>query len=304
MALLSSGRVFLMDGAMGTELQRAGLREGECAEAWNLERPERVRLVHAAYVGAGAQILVTNTFQANPVALARVGRETELERMYAAGVGLARSAGGRGRLVLAGVGPVPSEMGLAQALFDGWLARVARAARAADGLLLETLSAWMIAPMMSGLRAAWGRTRAMPVWVSVAYVKGPRGAVRTFDDVPAEVVAEIARREGAAGLGVNCGTAMGVRDVAGIVRAYREATGLAVVARPNAGTPTRGPAGWSYPVGPRAMAEALPELLREGVAGVGGCCGTTPAHVAAFRPVVEEWNAQRPLGYPYHRLIK
>ena len=65
---LRSGRVLLMDGAMGTELQRAGLQPGECGELWNLTHPEKVRAIHQAYVDAGAEVLLTNTFQANPAA--------------------------------------------------------------------------------------------------------------------------------------------------------------------------------------------------------------------------------------------
>ena len=68
---LRSGRIVLMDGAMGTELQRAGIGTGECYEAWNLTRPEVVRGIHRAYVVAGAEVLVANTFQANPLGLAR-----------------------------------------------------------------------------------------------------------------------------------------------------------------------------------------------------------------------------------------
>src|SRR5262249_59798895 len=71
LSALQSGRILLMDGAMGTELQRAGLRQGECGELWNLSRPDQVRAIHQAYVAAGAECLLTNTFQSNPMALAR-----------------------------------------------------------------------------------------------------------------------------------------------------------------------------------------------------------------------------------------
>src|SRR5438552_12699899 len=102
---LHSGHVLLMDGAMGTELQRAGIQPGECYELWNLTHPERVRAIHRAYVEAGAEVLLTNTFQANSAALARHGCADRLEAHCAAGVTLARQAGHAQVWVLASIGP-------------------------------------------------------------------------------------------------------------------------------------------------------------------------------------------------------
>jgi len=98
---LQSGRVLLMDGAMGTELQRANLQPGECGELWNLTEPERVRAIHQAYVDAGARCLLTNTFQANPLALARYDLDDQLAVMCQAAVDLAREAAGPDRWVFA-----------------------------------------------------------------------------------------------------------------------------------------------------------------------------------------------------------
>src|SRR5205807_6479451 len=102
---LHSGRVLLMDGAMGTELQRAGLKEGERGELWNLTHPDRVRAIHQAYVDAGADCLLTNTFQANPIALARHDRADDLELINQTAVKLARSVAGANRFVVADIVP-------------------------------------------------------------------------------------------------------------------------------------------------------------------------------------------------------
>ena len=91
---LHSGRVLLMDGAMGTELQRAGIQPGECYEHWNLTHPERVLAIHRANVEAGAEVLLTNTFQANPPALAKHGLDRQLPQLCKAGIALAREAAG------------------------------------------------------------------------------------------------------------------------------------------------------------------------------------------------------------------
>src|SRR5205807_5594763 len=106
---LTSGRVLLMDGAMGTELQRAGLPAGACGELWNLTQPERVRTIHQAYVDAGAQCLLTNTFQANPTALAKRGRSEQLEAINRSALELARLVAGPNRFVLADIGPIEQE---------------------------------------------------------------------------------------------------------------------------------------------------------------------------------------------------
>src|SRR6266540_7472862 len=103
---LNSGRVLLMDGAMGTELQRAGLGEGECYELWNLTHPDRVRAIHQAYADAGARVLLTNTFQANPVALGRRGLAEKLMAIVRSALTLTRSACGQDCFVLGDVGPI------------------------------------------------------------------------------------------------------------------------------------------------------------------------------------------------------
>src|SRR5262249_41650204 len=96
-------------------------------------------------------------------------------------------------------------------------------------------------------------------------------------------------------LGVNCGRDLAVGDAAEVVRRYRQETDLPLFARPNAGTPAFVDGKWVYSWTPALLARALPELLKAGVAMVGGCCGTTPEHIAALRPVVEAWNEGRGL---------
>jgi methionine synthase I (cobalamin-dependent) len=93
---------------------------------------------------------------------------------------------------------------------------------------------------------------------------------------------------------VNCGREIDVDVVAEILRDYHEATDLPLFARPNAGTPSRQGDRWIYPRTPRQMAAGLTSLLKAGATMVGGCCGTTPEHIAAFKPIVDAWNQQRP----------
>src|SRR6516225_8273366 len=133
---LRSGRVLLMDGAMGTELQRAGIGENECYEAWNLTHPDKVRAIHQAYVDAGAEVLLTNTFQANPIRLAKHGLEQQLEAFHQAAISLAGSVIARDETVLIDVGPIPTELRGDWNRIRDWLKRVVPSSRYAAGILL------------------------------------------------------------------------------------------------------------------------------------------------------------------------
>jgi 5-methyltetrahydrofolate--homocysteine methyltransferase len=274
--VLHSGRVLLMDGAMGTELQRAGLRPGECHELWNLTRPERVAAVHRAYVEAGAECLLTNTFQANLPALARHGLADRMREVIEAGVALARTAAGPGRFVLADLGPVEQPQRQVTAA-------MLRPMRAADGLLVETCSDLETARAVLAACRAEGGGAHPPVLLSLTYLRTPEGALRTFAGLTPEEGARLAAEAGVAALGVNCGREMHVEDCAEVVRRYRAVTGLPLFARPNAGTPTRTAAGFVYPRAPQEMAAAIVTLPAAGARLVGGCCGMTPEHLRAWQ---------------------
>src|SRR5438132_6636600 len=186
---LRSGRVLLMDGGMGTELQRAGITANECYEHWNLVHPEKVRAIHEAYVEAGAEIILANTFQANPAALARHHQASRLADTIEAGLGLARAAlAGRGWL-LADIGPLDAtDLQGARQILD--------ACRGADGLLLETFSDPCAAEgFVRRSRDELGPHT--PILVSFTF---DGKTSRTFRDVTPEKCAEAAIKMGAAAL--------------------------------------------------------------------------------------------------------
>jgi 5-methyltetrahydrofolate--homocysteine methyltransferase len=280
---LASGRVSLMDGAMGTELQRAGLRPGECCEMWNLTQHDRVLAIHQAYVAAGAQVLLTNTFQANPTALSRHGLADKLEALCQAAVQAARQACGPNGYVLGDIGPYEGE--------SHELGRMVDALDGVDGLLLETLSS---PRQLQQLVEILGRRSSQPaVFASFTFCRNPADQLTTVDGTDIEYVARQASSCGIDALGVNCGRNISMADMVTIVRRYRSETALPLFARPNAGTPRQSDGHWLYPRTPAEMAAELPELLSAGVSMVGGCCGTTPKHIAAFQGVVDAWNAAR-----------
>jgi 5-methyltetrahydrofolate--homocysteine methyltransferase len=281
---LHSGRVLLMDGAMGTELQRAGLPSGACGEEWNQTHPERVLAIHQAYVDAGAEVLLTNSFQANPPALAQHGLDGELEALCKSSVTLASQAAGPNRFVLADMVPFRPH------LSAGVGAKLLAAFKDSDGFLVETASDALEASLLAGdLKVAAGSSELPPLLLSYTYQRVAGHAHRTFYGLSPDQVARFTDDKWVA-LGVNCGREITMDSCIEIVRHYRAITSKPIFVRPNAGTPKNVDGRWVYPHSPEEMADRLPALLEAGVCMVGGCCGTTPAHIAAFRKVVDWWN--------------
>jgi len=276
---LYAGRVLLMDGAMGTELPRAGLRPGECGELWTLTEPAKVRDVHRAYRRAGAECLLTNTFQSNPLHLTRHGLADRLEEINAAALQLTRSAAGPGMFVLADVGPILDLPSLEEFADRKLLRRVLLSLAGADGFLIETCSSPRALAAVEYAMHCVEEIEA-PLLLSLTYRREASGRLTTLSGHEPETFARHAARHGVAALGVNCGRDIGMDEVIEIVRRYRQATDLPLFARPNAGMPPN-------LLGPDEMAARLPELLAAGVSLVGGCCGTTPAHIAALRRVLD-----------------
>jgi 5-methyltetrahydrofolate--homocysteine methyltransferase len=295
---LHSGRVLLMDGAMGTELRRAGLPEDGCGEIWNITHPERVQAVHQAYVDAGADVLLTNTFQANQPALCShwgEGQHFASDYIYTAR-DLIRPFATANRYALFSVGPVVKPTNNTKFSDLNEISSVVGSALSVElythrqcpisGILLETFSTSRI--RFSAKRAA--QMRIVPVLLSLTYLHDAKGKIVTLSGHKPEWFARRAEDWGIAALGVNCGRDIDMGDIIEIIRRYRQETDLPLFARPNAGTPAKQDGRWVWPHTPESMAARLPELLDAGACMVGGCCGTTPEHIAAFRRVVDQYN--------------
>jgi 5-methyltetrahydrofolate--homocysteine methyltransferase len=277
LSALSAGSVLPMDGAMGTRLQAAGLGPAECGPWWNVARPAEVRRIHQEYLAAGARVLLTNTFQSNPIALARHGLDDRLEEINARAVELARRAPGGARFVLGDVGPILSPGRYEEFADRAALARMIESLDGVDGLLLETCSTPAALAAVEFALHRVGLAGEVPLLLSLSY-RVEAGEPVTASGHRPEMFARHAARHGVAALGVNCGRDIDLPTIAAVLRRYRQETDLPLFARPNAGTPR--PDG-SYPLTPEALATGLPALIEAGAVMVGGCCGTTPAHVAA-----------------------
>jgi 5-methyltetrahydrofolate--homocysteine methyltransferase len=269
-AALESGRTLLMDGAMGTEVARL-LKSPhvECVERYNLDNPQLIQSIHQSYRDAGADVLLTSTFQANPVSLARRGLQSRLVEIWHTAIGLARAA--KPRFVLADIGPIE------QCTWEV-AADLMEASQSADAILLETWSSIDDFQRFADQCTAG----SLPLLISFTYHR--TSDLTTLIGATPEECASMAATFGAVAVGANCGKEIGMRDMVEIVKRYHEACELPVFIKPNAGTPSK--ASLDYPRTPAAMAAALLPILDEGVAMIGGCCGTTPEHIRSFREVL------------------
>lgn len=289
---LQSGRVLLMDGAMGTELQRVGLEPNENTAAWNLLHPDRVRAVHQAYLAAGSEVLLSNTFAINDPSLFATMRaagrsSTDLQQLWQASHDV-MDGDARAAYRIAALGPIAGVASDREFNLMGCFWTNSRIFRPFDAVLLETCSSPRVRYAIGAIR----RDTNHPILLSLTYQRNSSGKLLSFSGHPPEWFAERAKRYGADALGVNCGREMDMGDMIEIVRRYGAVTDLPMFVRPNAGTPTKQGKDGIYPQTPEMMAARLPELLATGVSMFGGCCGTTPRHIAAFRKVIDVWNAQ------------
>jgi 5-methyltetrahydrofolate--homocysteine methyltransferase len=282
--------VLVADGAMGTQLQLAGLAIGGGGEGWNAAHPDRVLAIHAAYVAAGSDLILTNTFGASRFALDRYGLAGRRNELNAAAARLAREAAGAGRAVLGDVGPTgqllePLGPLTRDALRDDASARCRSLLdEGADGIILETLTAADEAAVAVEAALDAG---APCVIASFAFEKRRNGRVATMMGLSPREAGALARTSGASVVGANCGTHLAFSDFAALAGELAEASGLPVMLQPNAGQPRLLGGTAVYEMTAQAFAEGMRAVLAVRPAIVGGCCGTGPDHVRALRSVVD-----------------
>jgi 5-methyltetrahydrofolate--homocysteine methyltransferase len=289
-------RVLLADGAMGTQLQKAGLEPGRCGERWNIEHPDLVLATQRAYVEAGSDCLITNTFGASRVMLERHGCGDDVVAIIQGGVRIAREAfRDQPGFVLGDIGPLG---GLLEPYGDLPEDRAREALSEQAAALIEAgVDAIVIETQTSleelGIAIATARDAAAPcVIASVAFNVTHDGIdLRTMMGVGPETAARFMADAGVDVLGVNCGSGVDAARAAAAVRRYRSVTDLPTMAQPNAGQPVLEELQVVYRQDPDSMARQLQEVLAAGARVVGGCCGTTPEHIRRFRAVVDAWNA-------------
>jgi len=281
---LARGTVLVADGATGTNYHRMGIEPGVAPEEWVFDAPERVQELHRAFVASGAELVLTCSFGATSLRLADgplAGRGPELNRRAAE---LAREAVGEAVVVAGSMGPtghLTDPLGpLTRELATATFAEQARALGdgGVDVLVLETFFS-----LDEGLWALEGirSVTDLPVVVSYSFDQGRRTMMGL---TPAEVVSAFAPL-GVTALGANCGKSL--EDTDAIVdELLTAAAGIPLWAKPNAGVPRVVGDEVVYDAAPADMAEHLARYARQGVSVVGGCCGTTPEHLAAIAAAV------------------
>ena len=278
----------LVDGAMGTMLQDAGLEPGGAGELWNVEQPERIAAIHEAYAAAGASILTTNTFGGTRPRLAMYGLEERVAELSEAGARVAGEVARRhDALVAGGLGPTGElleplgamSVDEAQEAFAEQLRGLV--AGGIDLVLIETMSD--LTEVEAAVRAAHDVAPDLPVVATLSFDTN----LRTMMGVsPAAAVTALGAL-GVDAVGANCGRGPEEMETIAAQMAEARPEGLMLVAQSNAGLPHPVGDHFEYDATPEVMAAHARRLRELGVDLVGACCGSTPEHVAAIRGAVE-----------------
>ena len=280
--------LFLLDGAMGTELIARGINVGKCNDYLNIERPDIISDIHRSYFEAGSDAVIANTFGANKYALGHHGLTEETVKINKAGVQIARDAAGENKYVLGDIGPSgdflePVGSLKAQDLKDAYVRQAnALLDGGVDGFIIETMTA--IEEIVVAIEAVKSIGSDLPVFASMSFDKaGDNFKTMMGVDVEAAVAKIVSL--GVDAVGFNCGTLSldGYIELAdkylSAVRAL--SADVIIYAEPNAGRPELVEEKAVYKVSPEDFAEIVEKINAAGVNIVGGCCGTSPAHIRA-----------------------
>ena len=267
-----------LDGGMGTLLQEQGLGAGEAPERWNLTHPDAITAIHRAYYEAGSHVVSTNTFGANPLKF----NEEELEAIVAAAVANARAAQkgiDHPTYVALDIGPSGKLLKpLGDLDFEDAVTAFSAVVKlgvkyGVDAILIETFNDCY--ETKAAILAAKENSN-LPILVSNAY--GADGKLMTGAS-PAAMVA-LAEGLGVDAIGANC--SLGPRQLVGVMQELLKSASIPVLLKPNAGLPRVEDGKTVFDVSPSDFADAVTELVKDGVRVVGGCCGTTPAYIRAL----------------------
>ena len=277
---LLANRPVITDGAWGTQLQERGLPIGACPDEWNLSHVEEVEAVPRAYVEAGSQIVLTNTFRANRVALADYGLAEQAEAINRAGAEMSRRAADGRAHVFASIGPSGKMLMMGEVSEDELLAAFADQARAlADGgahaLVIESMGD--LAEIKLSIEAAKGT--GLPVVACMCFDSGA-DLDRTLMGTTPEQAAEELTAAGVDVVGANCG--QGIASYVDICRRLRSATDRPIWIKANAGIPEMVDDQPVYRTTPEEFASHGPALVEAGADFLGGCCGTGPEFITAL----------------------
>ncbi|MDR2232259.1 MAG: homocysteine S-methyltransferase family protein [Tannerella sp.] len=289
--LLKSGKILVSDGAWGTFLHKKGLQPGECPDEWSLSHPDAVRDIAQSYIEAGADMVETNSFGASRLKLQHYGLQDKADEINEAAARLSREAAGEDKYVIASIGPTGKMLLMGDVTETEWYdcfreQAVALEKGGADAVCIETMTDADEA--VQAIRAAKENT-GLEVIATFTFDKTMQGEYRTMMGLTPADAADRALAAGATIIGANCGN--GMERMIDIVKEIKASFPDALIlVHANAGLPVTVNGVDTFPETPEMMAALVPALVAAGANIIGGCCGTTPAHIKAIADIVAKIN--------------
>ncbi|MCB0731470.1 MAG: homocysteine S-methyltransferase family protein [Ignavibacteriae bacterium] len=285
---INQGKVLVSDGAWGTFLHQSGLQPGECPELWNVTNPDAVFKIAKSYVDAGADMILTNTFGGSPSKLKHYGLDDRTYELNKVGAEISRKAAGDDKLVLGSIGPTGVILMMGEVseeeLFEGFKIQAKGLADGGvDAIVVETMSA--IDEAVLAIKAA-KEVCDLEVLCTFTFEKTVDGKYKTMMGITPTQMLEAVKEAGASIIGANCGN--GFENMIDIVKEFRNVDKLTpVLIHANAGKPILEEGKTVFPETPEIMVSRVDELISCGANIIGGCCGTTPAHISALSKKVK-----------------
>ena len=276
--------ILLFDGSMGVLLQQRGIKPPHCPEEANLLYPEAVTQIHRDYIAAGAQIVETNSIGGNGIQMRRHGMADKLVEANRAALENARAAAGPEAMVAFSSGPSGDFLkplgGLNFAeMYESFACQFALAHEyGADVIFIETQC-----DLTEARVAMLAAKENSPLPFVPSFTFSPNGF--TVMGNPPEACAAIAKAMGAAAVGINCSG--GPNELLPVVKAFRSCASLPLIVQPNAGMPILVKGETVFPYGAEEMAQLMLPILEAGADAIGGCCGTTPEHIAQMSALIQ-----------------